>query len=65
MTASEEIRELHAQGVTRKQLVDDYGFARTTVLYALRTPGDRPAHRPRKLPRCEHCGQPIPAKLTG
>jgi hypothetical protein len=54
------VRELAARGMSAIEIEAETGYSRSLVHKAMHTPA-KPAGRPR-LPRCEHCGQPIPAK---
>lgn len=60
VTKSEHIREQYARGVSRGELCEQYGAS--LVSHALTHMPKRLAGRPRKLARCEHCGQPMPVK---
>lgn len=62
MTKSEHIRELITEGWTRERIAESWGYSASLISHAITNIPKRRAGRPRKLARCEHCGQPMTVK---
>lgn len=62
MTKSEHIRELISGGWSRERIQESWGYSASLISHAITHIPKRRAGRPRKLARCEHCGQPLPGK---
>lgn len=60
MTKSEHIRVLISEGWSRERIAESWGYSSSLISHAITHIPKSPQGRPRKLTRCEHCGQPMP-----